>query len=91
MKLFVGGLSYRTTVETVRQLFEEWGEVTECAIATDRDNNNRSKGFAFVTMPISTQAERAMQQISGARIDGRVLRVEPSLNQNDHRRPVARR
>ena len=90
MKLFVAGITYRTTEDDLRRMFEKYGNVTEASLATDRETG-KSKGFGFITMPISTQAEMAIRALHGSTVDGRTLNVEPSLNQNDSRSRTARR
>jgi nucleolin len=73
VKLYVGNLSFETTEESVRSLFEQWGAVTDCFLPTDRDSG-RVRGFAFVTMP-AKEAEEACAKANGAELDGRSLRV----------------
>ena len=73
VKLYVGNLSFDTTEESVRSLFEQWGAVTDCFLPTDRDTG-RVRGFAFVTMP-AKEAEVACDKANGAELDGRSLRV----------------
>jgi RNA recognition motif-containing protein len=73
VKLYVGNLSFETTEENVRSMFEQYGQVTDCFLPTDRDTN-RVRGFAFVTMPAS-EAENACNKVNGLELDGRTLRV----------------
>ena len=73
VKLYVGNLSFETTEESVRGLFEQYGQVTDCFLPTDRDSG-RVRGFAFVTMP-AKEAETACSKTNGAELDGRTLRV----------------
>ena len=73
VKLYVGNLSFETTEEQVRGLFEQYGAVTDCFLPTDRDTG-RVRGFAFVTMP-AKDAEEACNKANGAELDGRSLRV----------------
>ncbi|KAL3772629.1 hypothetical protein ACHAWU_006055 [Discostella pseudostelligera] len=73
VKLYVGNLSFETTEENVRSMFEQYGTVTDCFLPTDRDTN-RVRGFAFVTMPAS-EAENACNKVNGMELDGRTLRV----------------
>ena len=74
MKIYVGNLSYETTEESLRDLFTEHGDVEEVAVVTDRDTG-RPRGFAFVTMPDSTQAQAAITAINGTELGGRTLNV----------------
>ena len=69
----MGNLSFETTEDSVRQLFEQWGTVTDCFLPTDRDSG-KMRGFCFVTMPAAV-AEEACNKANGYELDGRTLRV----------------
>jgi RNA recognition motif-containing protein len=73
-KLFVGGLSWGTTDQSLRQAFEAFGEVTEARVITDRETG-RSRGFGFVSFGDDTQAEEAVRGMDGQELDGRTIRV----------------
>ena len=73
-KLFVGGVSWDTTDSSLRNAFEAHGEVLEAKVIMDRDTG-RSRGFAFVTMADPDSASRAIEQMDGASLDGRSVRV----------------
>ncbi len=73
-RLYVGNLSFNSTVDTLRTAFAESGEVVDAHIVKDRDTG-RSRGFGFVTMGSEEQAQRAIQSMNGAMLDGRALRV----------------
>jgi cold-inducible RNA-binding protein len=73
-RLYVGNLSYDTDTETLRQAFAGTGEVTDAHVVTDRESG-RSRGFGFVTMATPDQAKKAIEQMNGAVIDGRSIRV----------------
>lgn len=73
VKLYVGNLSFDTTQESIQQLFEQYGTVSDCFLPTDRDSG-KMRGFCFVTMPAS-QAEEACNKLNGHELDGRALRV----------------
>ena len=74
MKVFVGNLSFRTTEESVRSLFETHGNVERVSILTDRDTG-RSRGFGFVEMPNDAEAAKAVNALGGRELDGRSLTV----------------
>jgi len=74
-KLFVGGLSWGTTDEILRQGFEEHGPVEEAKVVTDRDTG-RSRGFGFVTFTNAEDAENALNALNGTNFDGRTIRVD---------------
>ena len=64
MKLYVGNLSFETTENDLQDLFEQYGQVGEVALMTDR-MTGKSRGFAFVTMNDKAQAEAAMSATNG--------------------------
>ena len=79
-KLYVGGLSYNTTEDTLRSLFEKVGEVTSVTVITDRDSG-RSKGFGFVEMANDQGAKAAIEKYNGTELDGRRLTVNEAKPQ----------
>lgn len=72
-KLYVGNLSWGTEEGALRELFEEYGNVLDCYIPTDRETGQH-RGFAFVTME-PDDALRAADETDGYELDGRILRV----------------
>ncbi len=74
MKLYVGNLSRSTTDDTVRQAFEQFGEVSSVRILFDRETR-QSRGFGFVEMPQDEQAKEAMDKLNETEIEGRRIRV----------------
>jgi len=83
-RLFVGNLSFNTTEEAIRDAFAEFGEVVEAKLVTDRDTG-RSRGFAFVEMTSPDAATKAIQEMNGALLDGRPLRVNLAEARRDTR------
>jgi RNA recognition motif-containing protein len=73
-RLYVGNLSFSSTGETVREAFSRIGEVTDVHIVTDR-TSGQSRGFGFVTMGSPAEAQKAIEAMNGATLDGRPLRV----------------
>ncbi|HWQ53297.1 MAG TPA: RNA-binding protein [Bryobacteraceae bacterium] len=73
-KIFVGNLEFGATEDAVRSLFETYGTVDSVRIMTDRDTG-RSRGFAFVEMGDSAEAERAITSLNGRELGGRALNV----------------
>ena len=73
-KLFVGGLSWGTNDEALKDAFVSFGDVADAKVITDRETG-RSRGFGFVTFEESGDADNAIQEMDGAELDGRVLRV----------------
>jgi RNA recognition motif-containing protein len=70
----VGNLAFSTTEEAIRSTFAEFGEVTEAKLMIERETG-RSRGFAFVQMATAEGAKAAIEQMNGALLDGRPLRV----------------
>ncbi|KAK9279405.1 hypothetical protein L1049_013084 [Liquidambar formosana] len=68
-KIFVGGLAWETQRDTMRRYFEQFGEIQEAVVITDK-NTGRSKGYGFVTFKDPDAAMRACQNPSPV-IDGR--------------------
>jgi RNA recognition motif-containing protein len=75
VKLFVGGLSFTTTNESLRGAFERFGAVTAATVMTDRATG-RSRGFGFVEMATPEEAERAISNLNNTSLDGRMIRVD---------------
>ena len=73
-KLFVGGLSWGTDDDGLRSAFEQFGEVTEAKVITDRDTG-RSRGFGFVTFAETNDGNNAIEEMNGTQLDGRSLTV----------------
>ncbi len=76
-KLFVGNLAYSVTDEDLNELFGQFGDVTSCSVAKDRDTG-RSRGFAFIEMQSQAQAEAAIKGINGHEVSGRQISVSVS-------------
>jgi RNA recognition motif-containing protein len=74
-KLYVGGLSWNTTDEGLRQAFDRFGEISEAKVILDRDTG-RSRGFGFVTFEDSDAASNALSEMNGTDLDGRTIRVD---------------
>ncbi len=75
MNIFVARLNYGTSEESLRQLFEGFGEVESVKIIMDRDTG-RSKGFGFVEMPNDTEATNAINDLNESEFDGRSIVVK---------------
>ena len=73
-KLFVGGLSWDTTDDGLRQAFASYGEITEAKVITDRDTG-RSRGFGFVTFDQDEDAKTAISKMNGTNLDGKTIKV----------------
>ena len=69
-KLYVGGLAYSTTSESLRALFAQRGTVESAAVVSDRDSG-QSRGFGFVEMSTQPEAEEAIAKLDGQSFEGR--------------------
>jgi len=74
MNIYVSNLSFAVRDEDLRGFFAEYGEVTSAKVIMDKFTN-RSRGFAFVEMPDQTAASKAIQELDGATVDGRTIKV----------------
>ena len=72
-KLYVGNLPFSVDEAQLRELFSDYGEISELAMITDRETG-RSKGFAFITFATQQAAEKALE-LDGKDLGGRKLRV----------------
>ena len=81
MNMYVGNLSYNVKESDLRQVMEEYGVVESVKLITDRETR-RSKGFAFVEMPESSEASNAIKELNGAEYAGRPMVVEEALPRN---------
>ena len=72
--IYVGNLAFTATDEDLRSAFEQFGEVTSVSIIQDRETG-RSRGFAFVEMADGEQAKEAIENLDGASISGRNVKV----------------
>ncbi len=72
--IFVGNLSYQTTQDDLLAAFSQFGNVERVSIVTDRDTG-QPRGFAFVEMSDSREAQTAIAQLNGAEFGGRALNV----------------
>ena len=72
--IFVGNLDFGATEESIRALFEPYGEVERVNLMRDRDTG-RSRGFAFVEMADASAADNAIAALNGTNLGGRALNV----------------
>jgi RNA recognition motif-containing protein len=73
-KLYVGNLPYSIRDDSLQELFAQAGNVVSATVITDRESG-RSKGFGFVEMSSSEEADKAIRMFNGYSVDGRDLRV----------------
>jgi RNA recognition motif-containing protein len=80
--IFVGNLSFGSTEDSIRALFEPYGTVDRVNIVTDRDTG-QSRGFAFVEMPNDDEGNAAINALNGRDLDGRTLNVNEARPKAD--------
>lgn len=74
LKLFVGGLSWDTTDDSLRTFFATVGTVTSAKIITDKFSG-KSRGFGFVEMSTDDEARKAIAELNGKTLDARAIVV----------------
>lgn len=84
MNIYVGNLSYSSTEDGIRALFEAHGEVASVKLITDRDTG-RPRGFGFVEMSNDEEARAAIAAVDGKELDGRALKVNEAKPRTDRR------
>jgi RNA recognition motif-containing protein len=84
MNIYIGNLSYDISSDDLKEIFEEYGEVTSAKVITDRDTG-RSKGFGFVEMQNKEEALEAIDELDGAEFEGRAIRVNEARPKEEKR------
>ena len=79
-KLYVGGLPYSTTEQQLTELFSQQGSVTSAKVITDKFTG-QSRGFGFVEMSTTEEAQKAISALNGTQLDGRPLTVSEAKPQ----------
>jgi len=82
MNIFVGSLPFSLEENELKEFFEEYGEVSSVKIISDKFSG-RSKGFGFVEMPDDAQAQKAIDELNGAEVNGRAIVVNKSEEKKD--------
>ena len=72
--LFVGNMSFQTTEDDLRALFQPFGEITRIHIVRDRETG-QPRGFAFVEVSDDGEAAKAISSLNGKELAGRALKV----------------
>ncbi|DAA72655.1 TPA_exp: Uncharacterized protein A8136_5965 [Trichophyton benhamiae CBS 112371] len=80
-KLFIGGLAWHTTDDTLREGFSKFGTIEEAIVVKDRDTN-RSRGFGFVRFSSDSEADAALTAMNNQEFDGRVIRVDKATERS---------
>ena len=74
MNIYVSNLSFNVQDEDLKGFFEEYGEVSSAKVITDKFTG-RSRGFGFVEMSDDAAAQKAIQELDGATVEGRAIKV----------------
>ena len=74
MNIYVSNLSFNVQDEDLREFFAEYGEVSSAKVIMDKFTN-RSRGFGFVEMSDNAAAQKAIQELDGATVEGRAIKV----------------
>ena len=82
MNIYISNLSFKVEDSDLRQLFEEYGEVTSAKVIIDRASG-RSRGYGFVEMSDNEAAQKAIQELNEATYDGKVINVNEARPRED--------
>ncbi len=85
MNIYVGNLAYSVTEEDLKKAFEAFGQVASANVIRDQFSD-RSKGFGFVEMPESSEAQAAISGLNGKELNGRSLNVNEAKPRADRDR-----
>uniref|UniRef100_A0A5S6QMP7 RRM domain-containing protein n=1 Tax=Trichuris muris TaxID=70415 RepID=A0A5S6QMP7_TRIMR len=84
-KMFIGGLSWQTSAETLGEYFGQFGQVTECVVMRD-PNTKKARGFGFIRFADTSSVEKVLRQpsheLDGKKIDPKVAfpkRLQPKM------------
>ncbi|XP_062026101.1 organelle RRM domain-containing protein 6, chloroplastic-like [Rosa rugosa] len=86
-KLYVSGLSFRTTEESLRNAFQNFGQLVEVNLVMDRIAN-RPRGFAFLRYETEEESQKAIEGMHGKFLDGRVIFVEEAKPRSELRQTL---
>ena len=78
-KIFIGGLSWGTNEDGLRESFSKFGEITDARVITDRATG-RSRGFGFVTFQDADSANEAVSSMNDVELDGRTIKVTEAVD-----------
>ncbi|WP_028788500.1 RNA recognition motif domain-containing protein [Terrimonas ferruginea] len=82
MNIYISNLSFAVIDEDLRSYFAEYGEVSSAKVIMDKFTN-RSKGFGFVEMADDAAAKKAIEELDGATVDGRTIKVMEARPKED--------
>ena len=85
MQIYVGNMSYQTTEETIKSLFEQYGEVQRVTMIKDRETQ-RPKGFGFISMDDDAAGKKAIEELDQKEFEGRTLKINEAKPKEDRPR-----
>jgi len=85
MNIYVGNLSYEATDETIKEVFEPFGEVTSARVIKDK-YTGQSRGFGFVEMSVQSQALTAIKSLNGKELLGKQISVNEARGKGEQGR-----
>jgi len=85
MNIYVANLSYGVTDADLKELFQEYGEVSSANVITDR-LTGKSRGFGFVEMPNLAEGQKAINELNEVEYDGKVIVVNVAKPKPDNKR-----
>ena len=83
-KLFIGNLPFQVSDMDLKELFQEYGEVSSAKVVVDR-RTGRSRGFGFIEMSSDESAEHAIEGLNGAEVKGRPINVGLAREQSEQK------
>ena len=84
-KIYVGNLSFNTDDDQLAQMFQPFGQVSSASVIKDKFTG-RSRGFGFVEMENSEEADKAIAELNGKNVDGRNLKISEAQPRTDRPR-----
>ena len=84
MNIYISNLSYSTDDNSLKQLFEAFGEVSSAKVIKDRETG-RSRGFGFVEMSDDDQAKEAISKLNETDVQGKNIRVSEARPKTDNK------
>lgn len=81
-KLYVGGLSYNTNNDGLKEFFSAAGTVASADVIMDKFTN-KSRGFGFVVMETAEEAQAAINDLNGKDLDGRTISVSEAREKTE--------
>jgi len=82
MNIYISNLSFDVNDSDLKELFEEYGQVSSAKVITDKFSG-KSRGFGFVEMPNDDEATKAIEELNQAEYDGKTINVSVAKPRED--------